>query len=86
MQSLDQKKTLSLVEAAQLLSSSIGAEHDAEVMMAEAIERGELAANVKRWATEQWQGKQLPGNINHFESHIERQDLDAWLTRQGRSI
>ena len=43
--------------------------------------RGALT-NVKRWATEQWDGPLLPGNINPRETHIERSDLDAW--RSGR--
>ena len=42
------------------------------------IEHGELHANVKRWATEQWEGRQLPGNINRLETFIERAELDAW--------
>lgn len=68
---------LSLHEAAQLIPAA--SLHDAETRIAHAIEHGDLAANVKRWATEQWEGKQLPGNINRLETWIERQALDAWL-------
>lgn len=73
---------LSLLEAARLLATDVAAVHDAEVVLAEAIQRGELHANIKRWATEQWEGRQLPGNINRLETYIERADFDAW--RQGR--
>ena len=67
------------IEAAQILTTGLVSEHDAEVMLARAIEHGELQANVKRWATEQWEGQQLPGNINRLETHIERADLVAWM-------
>lgn len=77
-QKLNLKTTLSLHEAAQLLSATAGSVHDSEVTIAHAIEHGELQANVKRWATEQWEGKQLPGNINRLETFIERTVLDAW--------
>lgn len=56
--------------------------HDAEVCLALAIEHGELPASVKRWATEQWEGKQLPGNINRLETWIAPDDLAAWLARR----
>lgn len=86
LQNLAQKRILSLIEAAQLLSVAIESEHQTEVMLAEAIERGELRADIQRWATEQWHGKQLPGNINWLETYIERKDLDAWLSSRGRAI
>ena len=70
---------LSLHEAAQLIATDLLSERDAEVMLAHAIEHNKLRANVKRWATEQWEGKQLPGNINRLETFIERADLDLWL-------
>ena len=73
---------LSLHEAALSLASSPDAVHAIEVTLAHAIEHGDLHANVKRWATEQWDGPLLPGNINPRETHIERSDLDAW--RSGR--
>lgn len=76
------KSSLSLLDAAQLLVTGLVSEHDAEIMLARAIEHGDLSANVKRWATEQWEGKQLPGNINRLETFIERSDLDAWLSRE----
>ncbi len=69
---------LSLHEAAQLLAASPEAAHDLEVRLAHAIEHGELHANVKRWATEQWEGRQLPGNINRLETFIGRPELDVW--------
>ena len=72
---------LSLEEAANRLINGLVSVHDAEVMLAHAIEHDELHANVKRWATEQWEGKQLPGNINRLETFIERAELDAWLSR-----
>lgn len=73
---------VTLLDAARGMASALVSEHDAEVMLARAIEHGELHANVKRWATEQWEGKQLPGNINRRETWIERADLAAWLARQ----
>jgi hypothetical protein len=72
---------LSLRDAAQVLAPSADAQHDVEVALAHAIEHGELHANVKRWATEQWEGRQLPGNINRLETFIERSELDAWQQR-----
>ena len=78
--------TLTLHEAAQGMASGLVSVHDAEVMLARAIEHGELHANVKRWATEQWEGEQLPGNLNRLETHIERSDLEAWIERNGSAI
>ena len=74
---------LTLIEAARRMATGLISEHDAEVMLARAIEHGELHANVKRWATEQWEGRQLPGNINRLETFIERAELDDWLREQG---
>ncbi|WP_265948210.1 hypothetical protein [Dechloromonas sp. A34] len=74
----DQKAMLSLHEAAQLLSTDTSTIHEFEVSLALAIEHGQLHASVKRWATEQWEGKQLPGNINRRETFIARVDLEAW--------
>lgn len=73
---------LSLHHAAMSLCSEFGDPHVLEVELAHAIEHGELHANVKRWATEQWEGKQLPGNINRLETFIERSALDAWQKRR----
>lgn len=70
--------TLTLHDAAKLLAGGGMSTHDAEVLLANAIQQCELHANVKRWATEQWDGPLLPGNINPRETHIERSDLDAW--------
>lgn len=81
MDQLDQKTTLSLHEAAQLLVTGSVTLHDAEVILARAIEHARLHANVKRWATEQWDGKQLPGNIDRTGTTIERSDFDAWRKR-----
>lgn len=76
--------SISLADAATSLESGLVSAHDAEVMLARAIEHGELPANVKRWATEQWEGRQLPGNINRLETFIERTDLAAWIAQTGR--
>ncbi len=72
---------ITLLEAARLLATDAASVHDAEVALALAIQRGELHANIKRWATEQWEGRQLPGNINRLETYIERDDFDAWRQR-----
>ena len=74
--------SLSLREAARLLCDDPNGEHETEVELARAIEHGELHANVKRWATEQWEGLQLPGNINRLETFIERSELAAWQQRR----
>ena len=76
MNTPDTAERLTLQDAARLLATA--SLHDAEVELAHAIEHGTLHANVKRWATEQWDGPLLPGNINPRETHIERSDLDAW--------
>lgn len=76
------KTAISLHEAARQFSSTPDELHDAEVALAHAIEHGELHANVKRWATEQWEGRQLPGNINRLETYIEPSELDAWQKRR----
>jgi hypothetical protein len=73
---------ITLVEAAKQATSALVSQHDAEVMLARAIEHGELHANVKRWATEQWEGRQLPGNINRLETFIDRSELARWLKGQ----
>ncbi|HMT81207.1 MAG TPA: hypothetical protein PKD66_12600 [Azonexus sp.] len=75
--------SLSLHEAARLINTDPDTLHDTEVALAHAIEHGELHANVKRWATEQWEGKQLPGNINRLETFIERHELAAWQQRRA---
>ena len=78
-----QKMTLSLDEAAQTLVTDSLSVHDAEVSLIHAIEHGNLSANIKRWSTEQWDDKQLPGNINARETLIERADLEAWRKRHA---
>jgi hypothetical protein len=75
---MNERTTLTLQAAAQSLATSPDTVHDMEVCLAHAIEHGELHANVKRWATEQWEGKQLPGNINRLETYIEPTALAAW--------
>lgn len=75
---MNERTTLTLQAAAQSLATSPDAIHDMEVRLAHAIEHGELHANVKRWATEQWEGKQLPGNINRLETYIEPTALATW--------
>jgi hypothetical protein len=77
-QKTDPNVKLSLHQAAQLLSTNNESIHNLEVLLAHAIEHGELQANVKRWATEQWEGRQLPGNINRLETFIEPGKLEAW--------
>lgn len=74
---------LSLHQLALQLASGPDDVHAQEVRLAHAIEHGELHANVKRWATEQWEGKQLPGNINRLETWIEPAELAAWQAKQG---
>ena len=83
MDSQQAKATLSLHEAAQLMATAAISTHDAEIMLARAIERGELEADIKRWATEQWDGRQLPGNLNRLETFIQRDALDSWLERRA---
>ncbi|MBL8429243.1 MAG: hypothetical protein JNJ95_05040 [Dechloromonas sp.] len=73
---------LSLHDAALALATGPDGQHALEVVLAHAIEHGELHANVKRWATEQWEGRQLPGNINRLETYIERAELEAWQERR----
>ena len=80
------KTPLNIHEAAQAMAQAALSPHDAEVALAQAIEHGELPANVKRWASEQWAGKQLPGNLNPAETFIERTDLDAWFAAKGLGI
>lgn len=75
------REKLSLHAAALALARTREAVHEQEVALAHAIEHGELHANVKRWATEQWEGQQLPGNINRLETFIDRHELEAWRAR-----
>jgi len=73
---------LSLHDAAKSLSSAADDIHAIEVELAHAIEHGDLHANVKHWATEQWEGNQLPGNINRLETFIDPAELAAWQARR----
>lgn len=78
---------LNLIEAARLLVTDSLSLHDAEVLLADAIQRGRLHANVMRWATEQWDGRhQLPGNINRRETFIQRSELEAWRKAQSEPL
>lgn len=83
MDKLQQKTTLNIHEAALLITAPGLSAHDAEVALADAIEHGTLPANVKRWATEQWEGTRLPGNIIRLETFIERSELEAWQKRRN---
>ena len=76
-------RNLTLHEAALLISGHRGNAHKAECLLAEAIEHGNLPASIQRWATEQWQGKRLPGNLNHLTTKISESDLNAWLEKQS---
>lgn len=82
MDKLQQKTALNIHEAALLIATPGLSVHAAEILLAEAIEHGSLPANVKRWATEQWEGTRLPGNIVRLETFIERSDLEAWQKRR----
>lgn len=75
---------LSLHAAALQLPMADASLHERELLLAHAIENGELRANVKRWATEQWEGQQLPGNINRLETFIDPSDLAAWLKAKAK--
>lgn len=79
-----QTSALSLHDAALAMAGTDLSAHDAARALAQAIEHGELHANVKRWASEQWEGHQLPGNINPQETFVERGDLEAWLATRPR--
>lgn len=82
---LNAKATLNLHEAALLVATDTMPVRDAEKLLAHAIDRGELPASILRWATEQWAGDQLQGNIDRMRTFIARTDLDAWLQTPGRS-
>jgi len=81
MDSLKSQTCLSLHEAAQRLISGLISEHDAEVILANAIEHGELHANIKRWSSEQWEGEKLPGNLSRRETFIELKALEEWQNK-----
>ncbi len=86
LQQLKLKSTLSLHDAARLLSSDAVSLRSAEIELALAVDRGELPADILRWATEQWEGERLEGNIDRMRTFIERSDLDAWLAARGRFL
>lgn len=74
---------LTLLDASKLISVHFASLHDAEVALSNAIEHGELPASIQRWATEQWHGKQLPGNLNRLETTIKKSDLVLWIKSQS---
>lgn len=78
--------SLSLHEAARLIASDTLPLADAELLLAQAIDREELPASIMRWASEQWDGERLEGNIDRGRTLIERTDLDAWRARTGGDI
>ncbi len=79
---MDSNDSLSLHAAAGRIATGLISTDDAEVLLARAIEHGELAASIQRWATEQWEGQQLPGNLNRHTTRIRHADLAAWQNRQ----
>ena len=74
---------LTLHEAALRMPGYQDKTHEAETLLAEAIEHGNLPASIQRWATEQWQGKQLPGNLNRLTTTIRESDLNNWLEKRS---
>lgn len=85
LEQLKAKTTLNLHEAALLLAGDATSVRHAEELLAHAVDRGELPASILRWATEQWAGDQLQGNIDRMRTFIERTDLEVWLKSPGRS-
>jgi len=79
---MSEKSMLTLHDAALALGAAGSDPHALEIELAHAIEHGDLRANVKRWGTEQWESKQLPGNINRLETWIDRSELDAWRKKR----
>ena len=77
-------RNLTLQEAALLIPGHRGNAHEAESLLAEAIEYGNLPASIQRWASEQWQGKQLPGNLNPLTTTIDEAELNAWFEKRVR--
>lgn len=80
-QALLSKETLTVHEAALLIASPGLSAEAAEMQLSHAIDRGELAASITRWATEQWDGERLEGNIDRARTRLARCDLDRWLGR-----
>ena len=81
--SLEQKTRLSVHEAALLIAPEASAVAATEVRIAHAIEHGSLPADIFRWATEQWHGEGLPGNIDRQRTFVERGDLDRWQAQNA---
>lgn len=78
---MDTTDSLSLHAAAERIATGLMSTEDAEILLARAIEHGELVASIQRWATEQWEGRQLPGNLNRHTTRIRQADLAAWQSR-----
>ena len=77
-ESLAQKDRLTVHEAAMLIAADADGVRAAELRIASAIEHGTLPADIFRWATEQWHGEALPGNIDRQRTFVSRADLDTW--------
>ena len=80
-QTLLSKETLTVHEAGLLIASPALSAEAAEKQLSHAIDRGELPASITRWATEQWDGERLEGNIDRARTRLARRDLDHWLGR-----
>ena len=63
LQQLKLKPTLSVHDAARLLSSDAASLRAAEMQLALAVAPGELTANILRRAPAQWEGERHEGNI-----------------------
>lgn len=82
---LSHRKKLTVCEAARVMAEEFGGKvGEAEALIVEAIEEGDLPADVVRWETidDQWEGIPRQGNINSMETTVNRADLDVWITRQ----
>jgi hypothetical protein len=82
----DDKAMLTLSEAACLLSGICTSRQDAEMMLALAIELGELRACVKQWDVEQWSAEKIPGYLSCRASFIARRDREGWLAGHERLV
>ena len=80
-QAQETKDRLSVHEAALLLAGGRMSLEDAEKALSHAIDREELPASIMRWASEQWDGERLEGNIDRTRTLIERRDFERWVER-----
>jgi hypothetical protein len=78
---LELKNTLTVYEAAQLLTRNKVAGQVAVTAIVDAINLNELAATVKRWPKYDADAaaNSSEGEINQMETTVLRGDLDAWL-------